>query len=174
MGERAGIVTMRGKPLTLVGNELKVGDKAPDCTVLDNSLSLVTLSSFRGKVCILASVPSLDTSVCDIETRRFNQEAARLASNVAILTISMDLPFAQKRWCGAAGVTKVQTLSDHREASFGTAYGVLIKELRLLARAVFVVDAGGLIRYIQLVKELTQEPDYPAVLNAVKGLVQET
>jgi len=174
MGERAGIVTMRGKPLTLVGNELKVGDKAPDCTVLDNSLSLVTLSSFRGKVYILASVPSLDTSVCDIETRRFNQEAARLASNVAILTISMDLPFAQKRWCGAAGVTKVQTLSDHREASFGTAYGVLIKELRLLARAVFVVDAGGLIRYIQLVKELTQEPDYPAVLNAVKGLVQET
>jgi thiol peroxidase len=123
-----------------VGNEVKVGDEAPDFEVLSNDLSPVKLSSFRGKVCIISSVPSLDTPVCDTETRRFNEEAQQLSSDAALLTISMDLPFAQKRWCGAAGVTRVQTLSDHRDASFGTTYGVLIKELRLLARAVFVVD----------------------------------
>jgi len=170
MKERSGIATIEGKPLTLVGEEVKVGDKAPDFTVLDNDLSPVDFSSYRGKVCVISSVPSLDTPVCDTETRRFNQEAGRLGSDVVILTISMDLPFAQKRWCGAAGVDKVQTLSDHREASFGTAYGVLIKELRLLARAIFVVDREGIIQYIQLVKELTKEPDYEAVLNAVSKL----
>ncbi len=170
MKERSGIATIEGKPLTLVGEEVKVGDKAPDFTVLDNDLSPVNFSSYRGKVCVISSVPSLDTPVCDTETRRFNQEAGRLGSDVVILTISMDLPFAQKRWCGAAGVDKVQTLSDHREASFGTAYGVLIKELRLLARAIFVVDRDGIIQYIQLVEELTKEPDYEAVLNAVRKL----
>lgn len=170
MKERSGIATIEGKPLTLVGEEVKVGDKAPDFTVLDNDLSPVDFSSYRGKVCVISSVPSLDTPVCDTETRRFNQEAGRLGSDVVILTISMDLPFAQKRWCGAAGVDKVQTLSDHREASFGTAYGVLIKELRLLARAIFVVDRDGIIQYIQLVEELTKEPDYEAVLNAVRKL----
>ncbi len=167
MKERTGMVTMKGNPLTLVGVELKVGDAAPDFEVLDNDLSPVKLSSFRGKVCIISSVPSLDTPVCDMETRRFNEEAGKLGADVAILTISVDLPFAQKRWCGAAGVDKVVTLSDHREAAFGEAYGVLIKELRLLARAVFVVDQGGTIQYIQLVKELTEEPDYDAVLKAV-------
>jgi len=172
MKERTGIITVEGKPLTLVGNEVKLGDKAPDFTVLDNDLSPVEFSSYRGKVCVISSVPSLDTPVCDTETRRFNQEAGRLGSDVIILTISMDLPFAQKRWCGAAGVDKVQTLSDHREASFGTAYGVLIKELRLLARAVFVVDREGSIQYMQLVGELTREPDYEAVLNAVRKLTQ--
>jgi len=159
---------MRGNPLTLLGNEVKPGEKAPDFVALGNDLSPVRFSSLRGKVCILSSVPSLDTPVCDLQTRRFNEEAANLGPNVQILTISMDLPFAQKRWCGAAGVTKVQTLSDHREASFGIAYGVLIQELRLLARAVFVVDAKGTIRYIQIVNELTQEPDYKAALDAVR------
>jgi thiol peroxidase len=172
MGERAGAVTMKGNPLTLAGNEVKVGQAAPDVTVLDNSLSPVKLSSFRGKTCIFASVPSLDTPVCDMESRRFNEEAGRLGPDVAILVISMDLPFAQKRWCGAAGVSKVQTLSDHREASFGNSYGVLIKELRLLARAVFVVDNQGIIRYTQLVKEVTKEPDYQEVLDALKKLTK--
>jgi thiol peroxidase len=170
MGERAGAITMKGNPLTLVGNEVKVGQAAPDFTVLDNNLAPVKFSSFRGKTCILSSVPSLDTPVCDMETRRFNEEAGRLGSGVTILTISMDLPFAQKRWCGAAGVTKVQTLSDHRDALFGMAYGVLIKELRLLARAVFLVDKQGTLRYNQLVKEVTKEPDYQEVLDALKKL----
>ena len=170
MGERKGAVTMRGNPLTLVGNEVKVGDAAPEVTVLDNALSQVKLSAFRGRNCVLVSVPSLDTPVCDMESRRFNEEASRLGTDVAILIISMDLPFAQKRWCGAAGVTKVQTLSDHREASFGNAFGVLIKELRLLARAVFVVDKKGVIKYIQLVKEVAQEPNYQEVLDALKKL----
>ncbi len=171
MEEHTGIITMRGNPLTIVGRELKVGDTAPDCEVLDNDVSPTKLSSFRGKVCVISSVPSLDTPVCDMETRRFNEEAGKLGEDVQILTISMDLPFAQKRWCGAAGVDKVITLSDHRDASFGTAYGVLIKELRLLARAVFVLDREGTIQYIQIVKEVTEEPDYDAVLEAVNKLV---
>ncbi len=171
MEERIGVITMRGKPLTLVGQELKEGDPAPDFEVLDNGLSPVKLASFKGKVCVISSVPSLDTPVCDMETRRFNQEAGKLSADVQILTISMDLPFAQKRWCGAAGVDKVITLSDHRNESFGTAYGILIKELRLLARAVFVLDREGIIRYIQIVKETTEEPDYEAVLDAVNKLV---
>ena len=171
MAERPGAATMKGNPLTLIGNELKAGDVAPDLEVLDNDLAPVKLSSFRGKVCIISTVPSLDTPVCDMETRRFNEEAGNLGDDVVILTISMDLPFAQKRWCGAAGVEKVITLSDHREAGFGKAYGVLIKELRLLARAVFVVDREGIIQYVQLVKELTEEPDYGAVLDAVNKWV---
>jgi len=165
---------MRGMPLTLVGKTIRIGEPAPDFKVLTNDLSLVKLSSFRGRICIISSVPSLDTPVCDRQTRRFNEEASSLGKDVAILTISMDLPFAQKRWCGAAGIENVQTLSDHREASFGKSYGVLIKELRLLARAVFVVDKGGILRYIQLVSELTNEPYYEAVLNAVKEVKNET
>lgn len=171
MVERSGAVTMRGNPLTLVGNELSVGEPAPDIEVLDNDLNPVKLSNYKGKVCIVSTVPSLDTPVCDMETRRFNQEAANLGADVAILTISTDLPFAQKRWCGAAGVDNVDTLSDHRDAAFGEAYGVLIKELRLLARAVFVVDKQGVVRYSQLVREIAEEPDYDAVIAAVKELV---
>ena len=171
MQERDGIVTMKGNPITLMGTELQVGDKAPDFVAIDNDLNPVNFDSFRGKVCIVSSVPSLDTPVCDMETRRFNDEAGRLDDNVEILTISMDLPFAQKRWCGAAGVDRVQTLSDHRDAAFGQAYGVIIKGLRLLARAVFVVDKEGTIRYIELVKEIASEPDYDSVLTAVKELV---
>ncbi|UCF91314.1 MAG: thiol peroxidase [Desulfobacterales bacterium] len=170
MGERPGLVTIKGNPLTLVGNEVLLGQPAPDFTVLDNDLEAVDFSSFRGKVCIISTVPSLDTPVCDAQTRRFNQEAAKLGEDVIILTVSMDLPFAQKRWCGAAGVDKVHTLSDYRDASFGNAFGMLIMELRLLARGVFVIDREGVIRYIQLVPEITNEPDYQAVLEAVKGL----
>ncbi len=171
MQERDGIVTMKGNPITLMGTEPQVGDKAPDFVAVDNDLNPVSFDSFRGKVCIVSSVPSLDTPVCDMETRRFNDEAGRLGDDVEILTISMDLPFAQKRWCGAAGVDKVQTLSDHRDAAFGQAYGVLIKGLRLLARAVFVVDKEGTIRYMELVKEIASEPDYDSLLTAVKELV---
>ena len=168
MKERHGAVTMRGNPLTLVGNEVRVGDKAPDFEVLDNGLSPIRFSSFSGKTCIISAVPSLDTPVCDMETKRFNEEMGRLGFDVTMLTISMDLPFAQKRWCAAAGVSKIQTLSDYRDASFGMAYGVLIKELRLLARAVFVIDNTGTIRHIDLVKEIAHEPDYDAILNIVR------
>jgi len=170
MPERSGITAFKGNPLTLLGEEVAVGQEAPDATVLDNDLQPVSISFLRGKKLIIASVPSLDTPVCDMEVRRFNQEASRLGEGVEVLTISMDLPFAQKRWCGAAGIDRVRTLSDHRDASFGNAYGVLIKELRLLARAVFVVDADGVTRYTQIVDDITKEPDYDAALNAVKSL----
>ncbi len=171
MEERTGIITMHGNPLTLLGKELKVGDRAPDFELLDNDLKPVNFSAISGKVCVISSVPSLDTPVCDMETRRFNEEAGKLGDHVAILTVSMDLPFAQKRWCGAAGVEKVTTLSDHRDAKFGENYGVLIKGLRLLARTVFVVDQKGVIQDVQLVKEVTEEPDYESVIAAVGKLV---
>jgi len=170
MEERKGVVTMKGNPLTLVGNEIKVGDVAPDFVVIDNNLGEVNFSSYRGKTCIISSIPSLDTPVCDLETKVFNEEAANFDSNVVILTISMDLPFAQKRWCVAAGAERVETLSDHRDAAFGTSFGVLIKELRLLSRAVFLVDAGGTIRYTQVVGEITNEPDYEAIWSALKAI----
>ena len=168
MAERNDLVKFQGNPLTLVGTELKVGDSAPDAEVLANDLSPVKLSGFGGKVCVICTVPSLDTPVCDIQTRKFNEQAASLGDDVVVLTISMDLPFAQQRWCGAANVENVQTLSDHHTAEFGTAYGILIKELRLLARTVFVVDKEGIIRYIEIVEEVTNEPDYEAALSAVK------
>jgi thioredoxin-dependent peroxiredoxin len=171
MTERTGIITIHGNPLTLVGEEIKAGMPAPDTELVDNDLNPVKLSSFRGKVVILTSVPSLDTPVCDIETRRFNDEAAMLGPEVTIVTISMDLPFAQKRWCGAAGVEKVKTLSDHWQAAFGQAYGVLIKELRLLARAVFIVDGAGTVQYVQLVKEVASEPDYEQVMQALQKVL---
>ncbi len=171
MQERTGLVTMKGNPLTLMGPEIREGDAAPDFRVLDNDLNQVTLQGLQDKVLIISSVPSLDTPVCDMETRRFNNEASNLGSEVKILTVSMDLPFAQKRWCGAAGVDRVHTLSDHREASFGLNYGVLIKELRLLARAVFIVDESRTVRYVQLVGEVTEEPDYDSVLNKARELL---
>ena len=171
MNERTGIILMKGNPLTLVGHEVNVGDNAPDFEVLANDMSPIRLSFLKGKIGILTSVPSLDTPTCDTETRRFNQEASNLGDDVIVLTISMDLPFAQKRWCAAAGVERVVTASDHRDASFGTSYGVLMKELRLLARTIFVLDKKGIVRYIQYVKETTNEPDYEAVLDAVRKLV---
>lgn len=169
--ERPGLITMKGQPLTLLGEELHIGDKAPEFEVTANDLSVVKFSSFSGKPCIITSVPSLDTSVCGVMTRRFNLQAEHLES-VVTLTISMDLPFAQKRWCQAENVQNLQTFSDHRDTSFGTNYGVLIKELRLLARAVFLVDQNGFITYIQIVNELTDEPDYQAVLNAAHQMLQ--
>jgi thiol peroxidase len=168
MKERAGLVTMGGNPLTLVGNEVRTGEMAPDFAALDPDLTPIKLSSYRGKTCVISSVPSLDTPVCDMETRKFNEEATKLGEKIQILTVSMDLPFAQKRWCGAAGVNKLQTLSDHKDAQFGLAYGVLIKELRLLARAVFLVDQKGVLQYIQLVKEIASEPNYEEVWSALK------
>lgn len=171
MEERTGIITFQGNPLTLIGKELKPGTPAPDFRVVDNGLAPVTLADFTGKIKILSAVPSLDTPVCDTETRRFNKEAAALPDNIVVLTISMDLPFAQARWCGAAGIDRVKTLSDYQERSFAEAYGLLIKELKLLARAVFVVDAGNTIRYLQIVPEITEEPDYDAALNAAKALL---
>ena len=161
-------VTFQGNPLTLTGNQPLVGQAAPDFEVLDNELSGVKLSSFKGKTCVIITVPSLDTPVCDTEVRKFNEQATSLGEDVAVLVISMDLPFAQVRWCGAAGVKNVQTLSDYNQAQFGNTYGVLINELRLLARAVFVVDKEGIIRYIEVVEELTNEPDYEAALKAVR------
>ncbi|MDO9632142.1 MAG: thiol peroxidase [Humidesulfovibrio sp.] len=167
MLERPDAVTMRGNPLTLLGPELKVGDHAPDFSLVTNDMEPVTLADYRGMALALVSVPSLDTPVCAIETRRFNAEGAKLSADVRILTISMDLPFAQKRWCGAMGIDKVVTLSDHREASFGLNYGVLIKELRLLARAVFVVDRAGILTHVELVREIADEPYYAGVLSAL-------
>ncbi|MEN6333444.1 MAG: thiol peroxidase [Phycisphaerales bacterium] len=172
MAERTGLVTLKGNPITLTGKEVKVGQKAPDAELVANDLSTVKLSALReGKVCIITAVPSLDTPVCDLETRRFNVEAGNLGSEVVILAVSMDLPFAQARWCGSAGVKNVQTLSDHRDASFGKAYGVLIKDLRLLARAVFVVDKAGTVRYEEFVKEVASEPNYAAALDAARKLL---
>lgn len=165
-------VTLKGNPMQLSGPLPEVGSSAPNATLINNDLAPVDLDSFRGKVVVLSVVPSLDTPICDMQTRRFNQEAENLGEGVHVLTISMDLPFAQKRWCGAAGIERVMTLSDYRSAEFGTKYGVLIPALRLLARAVFVVDAKGVIRYVQLVPEIGQEPDYAPVLQAVKALVQ--
>ncbi|GLC88290.1 thiol peroxidase [Lysinibacillus piscis] len=163
-------ITFKNGPVTLIGNEVKVGDKAPDFTVLANDLSAVTLQNSTGKIRLFSVVPSLDTGVCDAQTRRFNEEAANLGDNVVIYTVSVDLPFAQKRWCGAAGIDAVQTVSDHRDLSFGEAYGVYIQELRLLARAIFVVDANDNVVYVEYVPEATDHPNYEAAIAAVKAL----
>lgn len=160
-------ITFKGNPVTLLGNEVKVGDKAPSFAVLANDLSKVTLEDSKGQVRLISVVPSIDTGVCDAQTRRFNEEAAKL-DNVKVLTVSVDLPFAQKRWCGANGIENVQTLSDHRDLSFGEAYGVAIEELRLLARAVFVVDSSDKVTYVEYVSEATNHPDYEAAIEAAK------
>ena len=165
-----GQVSLHGKPFTLAGTPVSVGKLIPDFTVVDSDLKPVTRALFIGSPCILSSVVSLDTPVCDLQMRRFNQEAAALGGKLQIVVVSMDLPFAQKRWCGAAGAGNVHAFSDYRDASFGNAFGVLIKGLRLLARAVFVVDAKGVLRYAQVVPEVTDEPDYQAALDAVREL----
>ncbi|MBI3321529.1 MAG: thiol peroxidase [Candidatus Omnitrophica bacterium] len=169
--ERQGAVKFKGTPLTLVGPELKVGAKAPEFQALAQDLSPVTLANFKGKTLLLSVTPSLDTPVCDAQVKRFNEEAVKLAG-VEIANISMDLPFAQKRWCGASNVNRVTTLSDHKDASFGTAYGVLIKELRLLTRAVFLLDRAGVIRYAEYVPEMSAHPNYDAALAAVRQLAK--
>jgi thioredoxin-dependent peroxiredoxin len=169
--ERQGVVTFAGNPLTLVGPALKTGDRAPDATLLDKELKDVNINRFPGKVKVISVTPSLDPPVCDLQARRFNQEAGALGSGVDVLNVSMDLPFALARFCASAGIEAVTLLSDHRDASFGNAYGVLIKELRLLTRAIFVVDAAGVIRYIEIVPEITKEPDYAKAIEAVKKLI---
>jgi thiol peroxidase len=166
--ERKGAVTMRGNPMTLVGPEIKVGQKAPNFNVVGKGMQPATLDQFKGKVKVITTIPSIDTPVCDAETRRFNEEASKLPGGIEILSVSMDLPFAQARWCGAAGVDKVTTLSDWRSANFGTSYGALIKELHLLARAVFVVDKNDNVTYVEYVKEVANQPNYEAALDAAK------
>lgn len=168
--ERKGAVTFKGNPLTLLGAEIKKGDKAPDFKTTGKDLKELTLKDFAGKAKIISVTPSLDTPVCDAQARRFNQEAARLPG-VAIINISMDLPFAISRFCTTAGIENIQTLSDHRDASFGMNYGVLIKELRLLARSIFVIDAGDVIRHFELVKEVTSSVDFDAAFKAAEGLL---
>ena len=166
--ERTGVITFLGGPLTLVGPEIKVGDHAPDFTVLDNGLGAKSLKDFAGKTVVLSVTPSLDTAVCDAQLRRFNQAAAGLGDDVAVLNVSMDLPFANGRFCSVAGIDRALTLSDHRDASFGQAYGVLIKELRLLARAIFVVGKDGVVKHAEIVPEVTHHPDYDKALAAAK------
>jgi thioredoxin-dependent peroxiredoxin len=166
--ERPGATTMRGNPLTLIGPELKAGDSAPDFKLVDNSLKNVSLADTGRNVRIISVVPSLDTPVCDAQTKRFNEEAAKLPG-VDILTVSMDLPFAQKRWCGAFGVDKVRMLSDHRDGSFGTNYGTLIKDLRIESRAIFVLDQKNTIRHAEYVKEVADFPDYDTALAAARA-----
>jgi len=168
MTDRENTITMNGQPLTLTGNRLMEGDTAPDFELIDNDLHHKTLGDYTEKVVVISSVPSLDTEVCDIETRRLNMEAVNLGSDVRFLTISMDLPFAQKRWCGAAGIDRVTTLSDYRGGMFGNAYGLVIKELGLLARAVFVLDGHRVIRHMQIVGDISEEPDYAQIIEAVK------
>ena len=164
------MVTFAGNPLTLIGDEVKVGQKAPEFSVLDKDLKEVRLSDFSGKVKIISVTPSLDTPVCSLQARTFNEKAMALSDKVVILNISMDLPFAIARFCASAGITKVVTLSDHRDAAFGNAYGVLIKELRLLARSIFIIDAEDIIRYIEIVPEGTNEPDYQKAMEEVKKI----
>jgi thiol peroxidase len=169
--KRTGIVTFKQNPVTLLGPDIVVGSQAPDFKVVDNALQPVTRDTAKGKVQLITVVPSIDTGVCDTMTRKFNQDAAVLPDDVAIYTISMDLPFAQKRWCGAAGIERVQMLSDYQERSFGQNYGLLINELKLLARAVYIIDTDGKVAYREIVPEVTDEPDYSAALNAVKALL---
>jgi len=167
---RSGAVKLKGNPVDLFGPAVKVGDKAPVVEVVDGSLAPVKVGGPADKVRIFSTVPSLDTAVCDLETRRFNEEAAKLPG-VAIETISVDLPMAQKRWCGAAGVERVQTLSDYRNHSFGPAWGVRMASNGLLARAVFVIDANDKIRHVEYVREGTSEPDYAAAIEAARKMM---
>ena len=171
--ERGNVVMFKGKPITLLGEEARVGDRAGNFKALARDMTEKTMTDFQGKIKLIASVPSLDTPVCDSEIKRFNDEAAVLSKDIAVIFVSMDLPFAQKRFCQEFDINKIVTLSDHRDASFGSAYGVLIKELRLLARAIFVMDKTDRIRYVEYVKELTNPPNYNAALSALKGVVAD-
>ncbi|MEF8787765.1 MAG: thiol peroxidase [Planctomycetota bacterium] len=166
-------VTLEGEEVTLVGSQPELGQPAPDFMAVDQNLDTVPFSSLGDKIFVLSSVVSLDNTICDAETKKFNEEATEFGEDVEVITISMDLPFAQERWCGAEGVERVTTLSDYRDASFGLAYGVLMKDLRLLARAIFVVDRDRNLRYKQIVPEVTDEPDYEPVLDCLRTLTQE-
>lgn len=166
--ERTGLVTFKGNGITLVGQPVKAGDAAPDFQLLANDLSPRSLASYPGKTLLIITVPSLDTGVCNLETRKFNQEAEKLGDQAKVLSVSCDLPFAQARWAAEAEVKALETLSDHRDLSFGLAYGVLIKELRLLARAVFVVNPQGMVTYTELAPNVSDEPNYEAALAAAR------
>lgn len=169
--ERTGVATFKGNPITLIGPELKVGDQAPDFNLSKNLLEQSTLSDYAGKVKLISVVPSLDTGVCDAQTRRFNEAASELGDDVIVLTISADLPFAQARWCGAAGVDRVITLSDYRDNSFGKAYGVLIKEFVIDMRSIFVIDQNDVIQYVEYLPEMAEHPNYDQAVEAVKNLL---
>ncbi|MFI5173605.1 MAG: thiol peroxidase [Terriglobia bacterium] len=169
--ERPKGTTMRGNPMTLIGPELKVGDRAPNFTVRNQDLQPFTLTDTKGKIRLISVVPSLDTPVCDAQTRRFNQEAAKLGDKVEIVTVSVDLPFAQKRWCGAAGIDKIKVVSDYYDRSFSEAYGTLIKELHIDSRAIFVVDDKDTIQHVEYVPEVANHPDYEKALGVVKNLL---
>lgn len=169
--ERTGVATFKGNPITLLGPELHVGDQAPDFTLHKNLLETASLKDFAGKIKLISVVPSIDTGVCDMQTRRFNEEASKLGEQVAVLTVSADLPFAQARWCGAAGVDQVVMLSDYKNNTFGQAYGLLIKEFQLDMRAIFVLDADNKITYVEYLKEMAEHPNYDSAIEAVKALV---
>jgi thiol peroxidase len=168
--ERFGAVTFKGAPLTAIGPELKVGDAAPDFALVAQDLSIKTLKDSAGKTRLLSVVPSLDTGICQLQAKRFNEEASKLPADVEVIVISADLPFAQKRFCGAEGTDKIQTLSDHREMSFGDAYGTHVKELRVLSRSIFVVDKNDKIAYLEYVPEIASHPNYDAALAAVRAI----
>ena len=171
MEKRTGVVTFAGNPIALLGKEVKVGDKAPAFTLLDNGLAEKTLADYAGKVKVISVVPSLDTGVCDAQTRWFNQNVSKLGDNVVVLTVSVDLPFAQKRWCGAAGIDQVETLSDHRDLSFGENYGFVLEGLRLLSRGIVVIDKDDVVRYVEYVPEVTSAVNFEAAEAATKALV---
>jgi thiol peroxidase len=170
MSKNATKVTFKGNPVTLLGNEIKVGDKAPEFTVLSSSLQPITLANFDGKVKVIAIYPSIDTGICAAQNRRFNQEADKL-KDVAVLSISVDLPFAQSRFCAAEGLSNIVTLSDHKELDFGMKYGYVIEELRLLARGTVIIGKDNVVKYVEFVPEIAQEPDYDAALKVIKGLI---
>lgn len=166
--EQARTVTHKGQKLTLVGQPLKVGDLAPDVELTANDFSTAKLSAYAGKTRLINVVYSLDTSICDAQTHKFNEEATKLGGDVVVLTVSADLPMSQKRWCGASGLNNVITLSDHKTMAFSDAYGTHIKERRVTSRAVFVVDRGGIVRYVEYVPEISSHPNYDAALQALK------
>lgn len=169
--ERTGVATLKGNPITLIGPELKAGDQAPDFTLNKSLTEVVSLQDYAGKVKLISVVPSIDTGVCDAQTRRFNEAAAALGDNVIVLTVSVDTPFAQARWCAAAGIDKVVMLSDYKNNSFGEAYGVLIKEFALDMRSIFVLDENNTIKYVEYLSEMTEHPNYEAAIEAAKALV---
>lgn len=169
MSDRAGIVTFAGKPVTLTGNEIKIGDKAPDFTGVNQSLEQVSLSSFKGKTVVIAVYLSVDTGVCQAQNRKFNEIASKM-SDVVVIGISMDLPFAQKRFCAAEGIEKIITLSDHREHEFGQKYGFLIKELVMFARGTVIIDKEGIVRFVEILPEVATEPDYDATLKVLEQI----
>jgi thioredoxin-dependent peroxiredoxin len=170
--KRVGDVTMDGRPFTVIGERLSVGDEAPDFRIQRSSdFRHVSNADYAGRIRLISTVPSLDTAICDAQTRRFNQVATELGENVTVLTVSADLPVTQRRWCGAAGVDRVDVLTDHFDMNFGEAYGTYVEELRIEQRAVFVVDADNKVRYAEYVPEIGQHPDYEAAITAVKNLI---